>query len=80
MLKMKRACQRCETALGWRDAARICSFECTFCPDCATAMDQVCPNCAGQLVPRPTRERAPLPVVAGLIRRRLGLGGRNAQR
>ncbi|WP_290576351.1 DUF1272 domain-containing protein [Algiphilus sp.] len=77
---MKPACERCATHLGWHDAARICSFECTFCPACATAMESVCPNCAGPLVTRPVRERAPLPVAAGLIRRRLGIGGRGTPR
>ena len=35
--------------------AAICSFECTFCVECAEAMEHVCPNCAGELVPRPRR-------------------------
>ena len=37
--------------------AFICSFECTFCAPCAEALDDVCPNCAGELVDRPTRAR-----------------------
>lgn len=74
MLKMKNHCQQCAKALGWQDSARICSFECTFCPQCAQAMDHVCPNCAGELVARPRRDRKPMAVAAGLIRRRLGLG------
>ena len=37
--------------------ARICSFECTFCPACADAMASVCPNCGGELVRRPLRAR-----------------------
>ena len=35
--------------------ATICSFECTFCPACAEAMEHVCPNCGGELVARPKR-------------------------
>jgi len=74
MLKMKRACQRCDTALGWQDAAAICSFECTWCPDCAEHFNARCPNCGGELLTRPRRERRPLSVATGLLKRRLGLG------
>jgi uncharacterized protein len=36
--------------------ARICSFECTFCRDCAeTTLHGRCPNCGGGFVPRPIR-------------------------
>jgi hypothetical protein len=38
--------------------ARICSFECTFCPTCAVAMQDICPNCGGELVRRPRRADA----------------------
>ncbi len=55
-LEMKPACERCEKALGPRDDAAICSFECTFCPDCARSIQQRCPNCGGELVRRPRRE------------------------
>jgi len=34
----------------------ICSFECTFCADCAqTRLNGRCPNCGGELVKRPRR-------------------------
>jgi hypothetical protein len=37
-------------------AARICSYECTFCEDCVSAvLLNVCPNCGGGFVPRPIR-------------------------
>lgn len=39
--------------------AMICSYECTFCPACAQAMEQRCPNCGGELVARPRRKVAP---------------------
>lgn len=55
-LDMKSACEKCETALGWDSAAAICSYECTFCPDCADAMAGTCPNCGGELVARPKRQ------------------------
>jgi len=36
--------------------ARICSYECTFCAECAdTVLGNVCPNCGGGFVPRPIR-------------------------
>jgi hypothetical protein len=37
--------------------AFICSFECTFCAECAEAMDDICPNCSGELADRPTRAK-----------------------
>ena len=52
---MKDSCQQCGTALGWQDEALICSYECTWCPDCATANDGLCRNCGGDLQPRPRR-------------------------
>jgi hypothetical protein len=53
---MKDRCEKCEVELGNLDDARICSFECTFCTNCAEAMSGVCPNCRGELVRRPTRK------------------------
>jgi hypothetical protein len=55
MLEMRTECERCGTALPADGAARICSFECTFCDACATELDGACPNCGGELVPRPRR-------------------------
>ncbi len=52
---MKIACERCQATLGSDGAAAICTFECTFCPDCAATLKHVCPNCGGELVPRPRR-------------------------
>jgi hypothetical protein len=54
-LEMRASCERCAAELTADDAATICSFECTFCPACAAAMDHVCPNCGGELVARPRR-------------------------
>ncbi len=53
---MKEACEKCEATLAWGDAANICSYECTFCDDCTEHMARVCPNCGGELVPRPRRK------------------------
>jgi hypothetical protein len=52
---MRTVCERCGNALAPDGDARICSFECTFCVACADAMDDVCPNCGGELVARPRR-------------------------
>ncbi len=57
MLEMKPNCENCLQALP-PDAtnALICSYECTFCHDCAAGkFELVCPNCGGELVPRPVR-------------------------
>ena len=54
-LEMRTACERCGTALEPDGAATICSYECTFCVGCAQALMHVCPNCSGELVPRPRR-------------------------
>ena len=55
-LEMREACERCGTALPKDGAgAHICSYECTFCSACTDAMDNRCPNCGGELVPRPRR-------------------------
>jgi uncharacterized protein len=62
MLKMKVACERCSTRLGLTDEAFICSYECTFCPQCSGELGSVCPNCQGGLVLRPTRRTSPTEV------------------
>ena len=58
-LEMRTECERCGALLAGDAEALICSFECTFCPDCGVRLDQTCPNCGGDLVSRPRR------VVAG---------------
>ena len=54
-LEMRGVCERCGTGLEPNGPAAICSYECTFCAECAQTMQHVCPNCAGELVPRPKR-------------------------
>lgn len=54
-LEMRPECERCGAALAPDAEARICSYECTFCPGCASGMHGVCPNCGGELVARPRR-------------------------
>jgi hypothetical protein len=53
-LEMKPHCQICRSALPPDGAAFICSYECTYCPTCAAASPR-CPNCQGELAPRPRR-------------------------
>jgi uncharacterized protein len=55
MLEMRTACERCGSPLAPDGPATICSYECTFCGDCAEAMAGRCPNCGGELVSRPRR-------------------------
>ena len=56
MLELRPNCECCDRDLPPEAPARICSFECTFCPDCAEArFAGVCPNCGGELEPRPVR-------------------------
>lgn len=57
MLALRPGCECCDKDLaGDSDQARICSFECTFCADCAdTLLRRTCPNCGGELLPRPRR-------------------------
>ena len=62
MLLLKPNCECCDRDLAPDSAeARICSFECTFCADCVeTRLGDRCPNCGGELVPRPIRPPAML--------------------
>ena len=57
MLALRPNCECCNVDLPNESTeARICTFECTFCIDCASAkLRGVCPNCDGELVVRPRR-------------------------
>ena len=57
MLKLKPNCECCDVDLpGDSQDARSCSFECTFCKDCAdNNFNGICPNCGGELLRRPSR-------------------------
>lgn len=55
-LEMRPVCEKCEARLAHDAEAFICSFECTFCGTCTEAMDNICPNCGGELVRRPRRK------------------------
>ncbi len=57
MLEQRPNCECCNRNLAPEgDEAWICSFECTFCRDCArTRLVLRCPNCGGELTRRPAR-------------------------
>ncbi|HRF74231.1 MAG TPA: DUF1272 domain-containing protein [Accumulibacter sp.] len=57
MLELRPNCECCDRDLPPASAeAMICSFECTFCADCAqTRLAGRCPNCGGELLRRPIR-------------------------
>jgi len=59
MLLLKPNCECCDRDLPPEGPdARICSYECTFCAECAEGpLANVCPNCGGGFVPRPIRPR-----------------------
>jgi len=62
MLQLRPNCEVCDRDLPADSAdARICSFECTYCADCADgALNGACPNCGGNLERRPIRPAAAL--------------------
>jgi uncharacterized protein len=62
MLELRPSCECCDKALMPDSTeARICSFECTFCASCTeTVLRGLCPNCGGELLPRPRRPVAKL--------------------
>lgn len=63
MLELRPNCECCGKDLPpTAEDATICTFECTFCRDCADAtLNGICPNCGGDLQRRPIR---PAPMLA----------------
>jgi len=57
MLELRPGCECCDKDLPPDSTeALICSFECTFCEECAhNVLRGKCPNCGGELVVRPRR-------------------------
>jgi hypothetical protein len=57
MLELRPTCENCNKPLAPASLeARICSYECTFCANCAEGvLENVCPNCGGGFAPRPVR-------------------------
>ncbi len=62
MLELRPNCECCDRDLPAHAAdAMICTYECTFCRDCVeTRLGGLCPNCGGNLAPRPIRPAARL--------------------
>jgi hypothetical protein len=55
-LELRPNCERCDVDLPPEATiACICTYECTYCAPCVTAIDNVCPNCGGGFAPRPIR-------------------------
>lgn len=57
MLEMRPNCECCNKDLSpTASDTKICTFECTFCVSCAEQkLNNICPNCGGELVSRPRR-------------------------
>jgi hypothetical protein len=56
-LELRPNCEYCDKDLPPSSTeARICSYECTYCVNCAdNKLFNVCPNCGGGFAPRPIR-------------------------
>jgi uncharacterized protein len=54
-LELKSVCEQCGEMLTSGGVAYVCSYECTYCANCAEQLNFVCPNCEGELVRRPRR-------------------------
>ena len=57
MLEIRPNCEHCGKDLpNTSTEAMICSFECTYCKECALELfENVCPSCGGGFVSRPIR-------------------------
>ena len=81
MLQLRPNCECCDKDLPAESTeARICTFECTFCEECAeTVLHGICPNCEGELVVRPRRPAVALANYPASTERVLKKGGCNAR-
>ena len=57
VLDLRPNCELCDKDLSPQSFdARICTYECTYCAQCAeNVLHNVCINCGGNLCPRPIR-------------------------
>jgi hypothetical protein len=57
MLEIRPTCEQCNKKLPYNsDKTMICTFECTYCKNCAeNKFNNVCPNCGGNFTQRPIR-------------------------
>jgi uncharacterized protein len=58
-LDLRPNCELCDKDLPPQSSeARICTYECTYCAECAEkVLHDVCINCGGNLTPRPIRPK-----------------------
>jgi hypothetical protein len=56
-MEMKPNCEKCNAELQQDGIAYVCSYECTYCEECTIKLENICPNCGGELVRRPRREK-----------------------
>lgn len=77
MLELRPNCECCDRDLSPENReAMICTFECTFCADCAcNVLGGICPNCGGELVLRPVRPAAMLARYPASVKRVLKAEG-----
>lgn len=76
MLELRPNCECCDRDLPPDSPdARICTFECTFCADCAARLNGICPNCGGGLTARPIRPAPRLKRFPASTKRVLRPGG-----
>lgn len=77
MLQLRPNCECCDGDLPpSAENARICTFECTFCAECAEGvLAGRCPNCGGELVVRPRRPAAMLAKYPASTQRVVKAGG-----
>ena len=68
MLELRPNCECCDKDLPPDSReAMICTFECTFCADCADGkFGGACPNCGGEFSRRPVRPAGKLVEISGL--------------
>lgn len=59
MLEIRPNCEHCNKDLPYNsEEAMICSFECTYCSNCAIEIfKNVCPSCGGNFQARPMRTK-----------------------
>ena len=55
---METECAGCARDLPTDAEAYVCSYECTFCAECTSRKQNICPNCGGELVRRPRRRNS----------------------
>lgn len=69
MLELRPNCECCDRDLPPEsENAVICTFECTFCAECASEkLGSVCPNCGGGFERRPVRPAALLGKYPGSV-------------